>query len=95
MLGFDLSKEDFVATATAIGVIVDLVRLPVYLATQVRRYARGSGLPLVGGGWGAGGAFWGVRALRRIPEPVFRRGVAALIVLLGVYMLVRDIAGSA
>jgi uncharacterized membrane protein YfcA len=41
------------------------------------------------------GTFWGVRALRRIPEPVFRRGVAALIVLLGVYMLVRGIAGSA
>ncbi len=34
LLGFDLPREAFVATATAVGVIVDLARMPVYLATS-------------------------------------------------------------
>jgi uncharacterized membrane protein YfcA len=95
LLGFDLKKEDFVATATAIGVIVDLVRLPVYLATQAGDMRDGLATVLSATVGVLLGTFWGVRTLRRIPEPVFRRGVAALIVLLGVYMLVRGIAGIA
>src|SRR5215471_2644052 len=31
MLGFDVPKESFVATATAIGLCVDVARVPVYL----------------------------------------------------------------
>lgn len=31
--GFGLSKQSFVATATAVGLIVDGARMPVYLAT--------------------------------------------------------------
>jgi hypothetical protein len=34
LLGFDLSRDAFVATATAIGLFVDCARMPVYLATQ-------------------------------------------------------------
>jgi hypothetical protein len=34
LLGFDIPKESFVATATAIALFVDGARLPVYLATQ-------------------------------------------------------------
>ncbi len=34
LLGFDVSKESFVATATAIALLVDLFRMPVYAATQ-------------------------------------------------------------
>ena len=37
MLGFDVPKESYVATATAVGLIVDLARLPVYLAIRWRR----------------------------------------------------------
>ena len=36
LLGFDLSKKSFVATATAVGLFVDGARMPVYLATQYR-----------------------------------------------------------
>jgi uncharacterized membrane protein YfcA len=94
LLGFGLTKESFVATATAIGVIVDLVRLPVYLATQADDM-RGALGTLVSATVGVlVGTSWGVRALRRLPEPVSRRAVAALIVLLGIYMLVHGIAGS-
>src|SRR5437016_5825275 len=34
MLGFDLSKESFVATATAIALVVDGARMPVYFAAE-------------------------------------------------------------
>jgi hypothetical protein len=39
LLGFNLSKETFVGTATAIALFVDGARLPVYLATQHREIA--------------------------------------------------------
>lgn len=43
MLGFDIPKHAFVATATAVGVIVDAARVPVYLATQAQgKRSRGS-----------------------------------------------------
>jgi uncharacterized membrane protein YfcA len=95
LLGSDLTKEDFVATATAIGVIVDLVRLPVYLATQGDDMRGALGTVLSATVGVLVGTFGGVRALRRIPEPVFRKGVAALVVLLGAFMLARGITGSA
>src|SRR6185295_3830200 len=34
MLGFDLSKESFVATATVIALVVDGARMPVYFALE-------------------------------------------------------------
>ena len=87
MLGFDVPKESFVATATAIGLFVDGARLPVYLATQWREMA--SGWP---GGRAATagvivGTALGTRVLGRIPQPIFRRVVAALLLALGIYML--------
>ena len=39
MLGFDVPRHAFVATATAVGVIVDGARMPVYLATQGQEIA--------------------------------------------------------
>ncbi len=38
-LGFDVDKQAFVATATAIGLVVDAARMPVYFATQPRQIA--------------------------------------------------------
>src|SRR5215813_54819 len=39
MLGFDVPRHAFIATATAVGLIVDLARMPVYLATQGQQVA--------------------------------------------------------
>src|SRR5512132_396744 len=36
LLGFDVDKRAFVATATAIGIVVDTARMPVYVATEAR-----------------------------------------------------------
>jgi hypothetical protein len=84
MLGLDVEKSAFVATATAIGLFVDAARMPVYLSTA----------------WGSLGPLWpsiaiasigvlvgtliGGRLLRSIPERLFRRVVSLLVLGLGI-----------
>jgi uncharacterized membrane protein YfcA len=90
MLGFDVPKHAFVATATAVGLIVDGARLPVYVATQGEGMA-GLWPEAVAATAGAvAGTVAGARLLRRIPEPAYRRLVAALLLALGVFMLLRS-----
>ena len=87
LMGFDLSKETFVATATAVALVVDGARMPVYIWKEGRSLrplwpeiaAATAGVLL--------GTIVGVRVLRRIPERVFRPSVSILITALGVYML--------
>ncbi len=89
MLGFDVPRDAFIATATAVGLIVDGARLPVYLATQGQEIAR-LWLFLAAATAGAViGTLVGQRLLRRIPETLYRRLVAALVLALGVFMLFR------
>jgi hypothetical protein len=88
MLGFDVSKEAFVATSTAVGLVVDGVRTPVYVWTE------GTALlgivPVIATMTGGviAGTLLGRPILGRIPEPLFRRLIAALVLLLGVALLV-------
>jgi uncharacterized membrane protein YfcA len=87
LLGFDVPKESFVATATAIGLFVDCARLPVYLFAQWREIV--AILPLIVAatiGVVVGTAV-GARALTSIPRTTFRRIVALLLLALGIYML--------
>ena len=69
--------------------------MPVYVATQAGaiRDARGTVVAATAGV--LVGTFWGVRLLRRIPESQFRRGVAVLVLALGLYMLARGITRAA
>ena len=88
LLGFDVPKESFVATATAIGLFVDGARLPVYLATQWREIFAIWPLLVAATIGVVVGTALGARVLRRIPRKTFRRTVATLLVALGIYMLV-------
>jgi len=88
MLGFDVPKESFVATATAVALIVDGARLPVYLATQgheILALAPQLGIAVVGV---TIGTILGSRLLTRIPQHAFRRVLAILLLALGTYMIV-------
>ena len=88
MLGFEVPKESFVATATAVGVIVDIARLPVYLATDGQALLRYWPLILAATAGAVIGTPLGIRVLARVPERVFRRIVSVLLLVLGVAMIV-------
>jgi uncharacterized protein len=87
MLGVDVPRQAFVGTATAVALIVDGARLPVYLATS------GSELldmwPTIAVATVAVvcGTVFGHRILVRIPEKKFRPTVAILLAILGGAML--------
>jgi len=88
LLGFDIRKEALVATATAIGLIVDGARMPVYLAIEGGRIFSAWPVLAVTIAGVLLGTFWGVRLLRRIEERTFRKLLFSLILALGVYMLI-------
>jgi uncharacterized protein len=87
MLGVDVPRQTFIGTATAVALIVDGARLPVYLATT------GDDLlamwpTIVFATIGVlCGTLFGHRVLVRIPEEKFRPTVAALLAILGTAML--------
>jgi hypothetical protein len=87
MLGFEVPKESFVATASAIALFVDAARLPVYLATQWGDIADIWLLVAIASVGVVVGTALGTRVLGRIPQRVFRRAVAGLLFMLGVYMV--------
>jgi uncharacterized membrane protein YfcA len=91
LLSFDLPKEGFVATATAIALVVDGVRMPVYFLTAAEQLlARWPPVAVAVVGV-LFGTLAGERLLRRVPEVLFRRTVATVILLLGIAMLARVI----
>jgi uncharacterized membrane protein YfcA len=88
LLEFTLPKREFVATATAIALIIDTARMPFYFATEAG--AIGDvwelvAIATVGALIGTAVGAWG---LRRLPETVFQRAVSVLILTLGVTMAV-------
>lgn len=88
LLAFDGDKETFVATATAVGLIVDAARMPVYLATD--QGALRAIWPLIASATIGVllGTFSGRRLLARVPDAAFHRVVALLLLALGVWMIV-------
>ncbi len=86
LLGFDVPKESFVATSTAIGLFVDGARLPVYLATEWRQMLAIWPLVLTAVVAVVIGTALGTRVLGRLPQRFFRKVIAVLLVLLGIYM---------
>lgn len=94
MLGFNVPKESFVATATAIGLFVDGARLPVYLATQWHEIAAIWPLLLCATAGVMVGTAFGTRILGRVPQRVFRRVIAVVLLALGVYMVVTAVTAG-
>ncbi len=88
MLGFDVPKEAFVATATAVAIFVDVARLPVYLASDWRSMLAVWPFVLLATVGAVVGTAVGTRVLGHLPQSLFRRVVAVLLLLLGIAMLV-------
>ena len=94
LLGFDLPKHSFVATATAIGLVVDGARMPVYLMMQGRELARmWTWISLAALGVTVGTVV-GSRVLAGISDVWFHRVLALVLALLGGAMMWRVFAGN-
>lgn len=88
MLGFEVDKRRFVATTTAVALLIDLARVPVYLAVETAQLARlGPAIAVAAIGVVAGTLF-GEQLLVRVPEQRFRQVVGVLLLLLGVSFLI-------
>jgi uncharacterized membrane protein YfcA len=93
LLGLELSKTTFVATATAVGLIVDASRVPVYLfyeGGELTALTRPIALAILGV---IAGTVLGHRVLVGMPERWFRRTVAVVIGLVGAWMAAQGLRG--
>jgi uncharacterized membrane protein YfcA len=88
LLAFNIRKEAFVATATAVGLMVDGARMPVYFLTQWSDIAKAWPYVLAATIGTLAGTLVGQSLLARIPEATFRQVVSAIILILGVALLV-------
>jgi uncharacterized protein len=92
LMGFDISRDSLIATATAVALVVDGARMPVYFATQAGDFPPNWPIITVATIGVLAGTFWGVKLLQRIPERTFRPLLSVAILALGGYMLFRALA---
>jgi uncharacterized protein len=94
LIAFDLRKEMFVGTATAIALFVDGARVPIYLYLQheqMRVLTVWITLAIAGV---VAGTLLGSHTLGRIPDVWFRRVLALTLAILGVAMLIRAVSAA-
>lgn len=92
LLGFNVDRNTFIATATAVGLIVDGARMPVYLSTQGPEVLQQSRFLILSTIFVLVGTVFGMLVLKRLSEKVFKRSVSALILILGIYMTVKGLS---
>lgn len=89
LLGFKLEKDEFVATATGIALMVDFARTPVYLAVQWNQITSIWIYILIAVIGVIIGTIGGKRLLEKIPGNIFKKIVSAVILLVGVWILIQ------
>jgi len=87
LLRLGLSREAIVATATATALLVDAARLPVYVVTLGAEMVQLWPVVVLLTLGTVAGTLVGVPVLRRLPESIFRRLLASLLVLLGLSVI--------
>jgi uncharacterized protein len=92
LLGFNLQPAAFVATATAIALLIDVCRMPVYAALQYQQVAAQWHLVALATLGVVIGTLSGKWMLQRIPPKIFRAIVSGIILALGIWMLLRPSA---
>ena len=88
LLNFDIEKETFIATATATGLIVDAVRMPIYFLTQPSLVVQFLSILILSTLTVIAGTSAGNIVLKRMPEKSFKQIVSFLILLLGIFLLI-------
>lgn len=83
LLAFDLKKTVFVATSTAVGVLIDVVRAPVYWVEQGDKIPPTLMLVAIACVGAIVGVFSGEKLFQHVPQQHFRRIVSAIIIVIG------------
>lgn len=91
LMAFDLRRDAFVATGTAVALVLDGVRAPVYMASHASELGRAWPFLVVATAGAAAGTWIGHRLLRRIPEAAFKRVVFGVVLVIGLLLLVRPL----
>ncbi len=89
LTGFNLGKDEFVATATGIALIVDVARIPVYVAVQGRDLVSIWYLIGVGAIAVIIGTLFGKRILQRLSQGMFTKAVGIILIGVGALVLVQ------
>ena len=87
LLAFDLPPRSFVATAAAIALIVDAVRIPFYLAESAAELRSSAREIAIATGGAVVGTFAGTAVLMRLSPRLFRRAIGTVLVVLGLWLL--------
>ena len=89
LLAFDLPPRAFLATSTAVALLVDLARTPVYLSHAGSRLSE-LAVPISAAGLGClVGTLWGERLLARVSAEGYRRLVGSGVAAVGLWLLAR------
>ena len=91
LLNFKLSRDSFIATATVIGLFVDVARMPIYFSRAGSDLWNARSMIVAATIGVVIGTLAGGKTLRRIPEPAFRRTVAVFLAALGLWLASRSI----
>ena len=94
LLNYELNKEAFIATGTAIACLIDLSRIPVYVVNYRVSLIEAWPYLLVVIAAAFAGTFTGKRLIEKLPLNWFRRLIAGLIVLAGFVLVIRFITQS-
>jgi uncharacterized membrane protein YfcA len=89
LLGFKLDKDEFVATATGIALMVDVARVPVYIGFQGAQIASIWRLILIATVGVIAGTIGGKKLLEKLPEYIFKKILASIILLVGILVLIQ------
>ena len=92
LLAFDLAPRAFLATSTAVALVVDLARTPVYLLhAGPQLWSLAFPITVAAAGCLAG-TVWGERLLLRVSPTTYRRMVGAAVGVIGVWLFARAFA---
>lgn len=90
LLGFEVSKRAFVATSTAVALIVDGARMPVYIYKEADAMIQNWPLLIVSITGIVVGTLAGFKLLKHIPEKKFKFVLSLFLIALGIFMLLRS-----
>lgn len=89
LVGFKLTKTQFVATATAVALAVDVFRVPVYVAAKGTELERLIPEIVIMSAGVVIGTLLGAPLLRRLPERYFKVVLSVVLIVAGILVVAR------